>query len=138
MSPAPKLRLAISSALWPNRIASAMRLVARNVSSLSLRTPHRCSSPFIGELPTFAQLGDKMGRELLGRQGQGLSLIGRNISPNEKTCRAHYFGIGHEQSTAACLHFIPHVHGEIKLCRRQDVSAHRSRRGATNFDNLSL
>src|SRR5213082_2514623 len=137
MSPAPKLRLAISSALWPNRIASAMRLVARNVSSLSLRTPHRCSSPFIGELPTFAQLGDKMGRELLGRQGQGLSLIGRNISPNEKTGGAHHFGVGQERSTAACVQFIPYVHGEVKLRRRKDVSAHRSRRGATDFEDLS-
>src|SRR6184192_3041926 len=138
MSPAPKLRLAISSALWPNRIASAMRLVARNVSSLSLRTPHRCSSPFIGELPTFAQLGHKMGRELLGRQGQGLSLVGCNISANEKTGGTHHFPRGHEQSTTACFQLILYVHGEVELRRRKDVSAHRSRRGAIDFGDFSL
>src|SRR5947207_13455334 len=79
-----------------------------------------------------------MGRELLGRQGQGLSLVGRNISPNEKTGGAHHFGVGQERSTAACVQFIPYVHGEVKLRRRKDVSAHRSRRGATDFEDLSL
>src|SRR5947207_8813815 len=49
---------------------------------------------FHGESPTFTQLGHKMGRELLGRQGQGLSLVGRNVSPNEKTGGAHHFGVG--------------------------------------------
>ena len=58
---------------------------------------------FHGELPAFAQLGHKMGCELFGCQGQSLSLVGRNISPNEKTGGADNFGIGHEHRTAACL-----------------------------------
>src|SRR5204863_1240507 len=49
---------------------------------------------FHGELPTFAQLGHKMGREFLGRQGQSLSLVGRDISSNEKTGGADHLSIG--------------------------------------------
>jgi hypothetical protein len=79
-----------------------------------------------------------MGRELFGCQGQSLSLVGRNISPNEKTGGAHNVGIGHEQSTAARFKFIPYVHGEVKLRRGKDVPAHRSRGSTINFGDLSL
>ncbi|PYL91335.1 MAG: hypothetical protein DMF16_02695 [Verrucomicrobia bacterium] len=53
-----------------------------------------------------------------------MSLVCRNISPNEKTGGAHNVGIGHEQSAAACFKFIPYVHGEVKLRRGKDVAAH--------------
>src|SRR4029077_1596034 len=93
---------------------------------------------FHGELPAFAQLGHKMGRELFGCQGQSLSLVGRDISPNEKTGGAHNVGIRHEQSTAARFKFIPNVHGEVKLRCGKDVATDRSRRGTIDTGDLSL
>src|SRR5438874_5653916 len=92
----------------------------------------------MGESPAFAQLSLKMGSELLGCQGESLSLVGRNISSNEKAGGADNFGIGHEHRTAARLKFISYVHGEVKLRRGKDVAAHRSRRGTIDFGDLSL
>src|SRR5207248_11278113 len=92
----------------------------------------------MGESPAFAQLSHKMGSELLGCQGESLSLVGRNISPNEKAGGADNFGIGHEHRTAARLKFVSYVHGEVKLRRGKDVAAHRSRRGTSDFGDLSL
>jgi hypothetical protein len=79
-----------------------------------------------------------MGRELFGCQGQSLSLVGRNISPNEKTGGADNVGIGHEQSTAARFKFIPYVHGKVKLRRGKDVAKDRSRRGTIDSGDFSL
>src|SRR5205823_11774261 len=44
---------------------------------------------FNEDSPAFAQLGHKMGRELIGRHGHGLSLVGCHLSANENTGGTH-------------------------------------------------
>ena len=79
-----------------------------------------------------------MGCQFFRCQWQGLSLIGRDIGPHEKTGGADNFCPRHEDGAASRFQFIFHVHDEVELSRGEDISAHRSRGRAVDLSNLSL
>src|ERR1043166_4847837 len=132
------VRLARSRAVSAIRIASGKRLLARRVSSLSLRMAQSFSSPFMPRLPALAQLGNQLPGQIFRGQRQGLSLVSYDIRAHKETCSTNCCAGAYQRRTITRQYAVFYLHGQNKFGRGKHVPPHRASRTATDIADLGF